>query len=64
MLGISRFLAAHAFKFVVHPVTHMKNQVGDGVRGPADATIGELGIEIFDTCDRIDVCTLTVEEFC
>ena len=62
VLGIRRPLAANAALFVVHPIVHVEDKLGDGVGKTFDLARGQFGREIFDTGERIGVCPFGVQQ--
>jgi hypothetical protein len=56
-------LPADAAEFVGHPVIHVEDEFGDGVREAVDVTLGHGGVDVFDAGEGIGVSSFTAEEF-
>jgi hypothetical protein len=63
MFWIFWLLTADAFEFVVHPVIHVEDQIGDRVREDLDSADSQLGRDVFYARERISVRAFPAEEF-
>ena len=63
VFGIFWFLASDSLEFVVHPVIHVEDEIGDGVWKSGDAALREVSVDVFDARSGVDMGAFAVEEF-
>jgi len=63
VLRVCGLLATDALEFVAHPVIHVENELGDGVRKAGNLPGRDIGRNVFDAGKWIDMSAASAEEF-